>query len=123
MATAMLTRPIGTGGNSLPGNVTTNIPVTPAATVTVDQCLTATNVAVKWIYTLVDTITNNSLTGEILATHRNGANPTHNRTGIIGDTISHQANVTIASGNLRLQITNSEPNTLMVSVVRIQVLA
>lgn len=122
MTSIVLTRPMGTG-STLPGSVATNITIPPTVTQIVDQCSWAVSSSVKWIYTLVDSINGDTLTAEVLGTHRNGSNPTHNRYGIIGDTLLHQATVDIFGGNIGLQITNQNSNTLIVSVVRIQILS
>lgn len=121
MASIVLTRPMGSGSN-VPGNITTNILINAGETVTVDSCPSIVSVSVKWIYTLIDATANKVLTAEVLATHRNGSNPTHNRYGVIGDAVMHQTNVSIVAGEIGLDIKNLGPNSITANIVRIQIL-
>lgn len=129
MATIILTRPQGSG-SGIPGTVISDIsvpglPSSPTNVVVVDQCPTITNVSIKWIYTLVDAIANKVVTAEVLATHRNGTNPSWNISGMIGDVqaMLHTTNVVIVGGNIGLQITNRTNNVIVCNVARIQILA
>jgi len=78
----------------------------------VDAVDTATSRSVKWVLSITNPTTNDTQTSEVLAQHRNGGSPSHNRFAIIGDPIDLSVNVIINATNLELQITNNEINDI-----------
>jgi len=121
MAKVVLTHTVSNGGGSTPSNdfmrrVTTPLPV--ATPTTADEVPTSTCSFVKWNYTIADDDEDKFHTAEIVATHRNGTNPTHSRYGLIGDTIPHSVNVVSESGLLKLQFTNLDAHDVVVNVLR-----
>lgn len=121
----VLTRPSTSGGGDIPGASIQGIIINPGNTEVVDSLLVATNISVKWIYTIMDnTATNNRvISGEVMANHQFGTTPNHNHYGIIGSTyIPHVVDVVINTGSLELEITNNSSFQVAVNAVRIDML-
>ena len=123
MSTSVLTRPLG-NGSSLPGNTLTGVTVSPSDVVVVDSCPVIATSAVKWIYTCVDSTTNQVTTAEVLATHCDGSSsPSYTIYGVIGNSSLHRTSVVLSGGDIGLQIANLSNSVLTFNIVRIQVLA
>lgn len=125
MATVVLTRPTTAG---LPGTFIRGVTIPPLTTVVVDQCTCAQNMSVKWIYTLMDPVDEDVLTGEVNANHRYGNDPKWNRYGLVGDRMLHRVQVALtgspAVGDLEMHITNNHTtNTFTVNLIRLQLLS
>lgn len=125
MGTVVLTRPAAPG---IPGTIRTGVTVPPLTTVAVDACSCGNNMSLKWMYTLMDSTSEEVLTGEIVANHNFGNTPRWNRYGLVGDRMLHTVEVTLpgspSTGDLELQITNNNAtNTYTVNIVRIQMLS
>jgi hypothetical protein len=120
----IITRPAGGGAGPAGTNpVAATIP--PLNTVACDAVPAATNNTVKWIYSLVDTVGNKVVSGEVLGQSRLGVAGTesYNWTGVVGDykTAPHKVDVQIIGSSLSLLITNKHAtHTYTVNAVRIQ---
>jgi len=122
MPTVVLTRPAAISG--IPGTIITGVVIPPLTTVIVDTCVCDNNLSLKWLYTLMDAVDEDVLTGEIIANHRYGTDPKWNRYGLVGDRMLHAVDVQVSTNNLELHITNNHAtNTYTTNVVRIQMLA
>lgn len=132
MSGIILTKPQVSG---FPGTIHTGIIIphaAPSNVVIVDSISCDYNVSVKWIYTIYSASKDKMVSAEILALHRLGTNPTHNRYGIIGDRglLPHTIDVFADGTSLGLRITNMSENIIIpsnwidyhVNVVRIQLL-
>lgn len=121
MPTVVLTQPQSSG---IPGTIIQGVEIPPLTTVIVDTCVCVSNLSVKWIYTIMDPVDEDVLSGEILANHRYGTDPRWNRYAVIGPSMPHRAFVSLSGSNLQLEITNNHTtNTYTANVVRIQMLA
>lgn len=137
MSGLILTRPqVGSG---IPGTIQKNIiiPASPPSApgsniVIVDSCYCEFNISVKWLYTIYSDSKDKVVSGEVLAMHRGGANPSHSWYGITGDLklLPHTLNVESVSNILQLKITNLSGNfpdptkriSYNVNITRIQIL-
>jgi len=122
MPTVVLTRPSSVG---IPGTILTDISIPPLTTVIVDSCPCSNNLSLKWIYTIMDAVDEDVLTAEVVANHRYGNDPRHNRYGMVGSSMPHKIDVQLSGGGeLELHITNNHTtNTYTANIVRIQMLA
>lgn len=130
MPSIVLTQPISASGG-IPGTITTGVNVPFNTTTTVDVCECATNMSVKWLYTLMDSTDETVVSAEVLALHKFGTTTSYNWYGIIGDiaTMKHNVNVDVVSvtptlNNIELQITNNDTGgqDWIGNIVRIQML-
>lgn len=115
----MLTRPTSGVASSGTGVDQITQTILASATVNVDTLPVATTRAVKWIVTLTNTTSNEVRSFEVLAMHRNGANPTHNTYSVLGDNVSHTLDVKIVATDLVLEITNNEAVSIVVDAARV----
>lgn len=122
MATFLLTRPQGVAA-SVSGSNTTNVTINSSQATDIQLYSATANVALKWIYTITDTVTGDVVSGEILAVPKNGTTVRYNRTGIVGDDIPHKAEAVIVGPSVALRITNLGTNPISASAATIQVLA
>ena len=131
MPTVVLTQPISGSSSGVPGTILTGVNVPFNTTTTVDSVDGQSNTTIKWIYTLMDTVNETVVSGEILAQHRFGNNPTWNWYSVLGDldTMKHSINVNIVPlgggvFNVELEITNNDTggNDWIANIVRIQLL-
>jgi len=122
MPNVILTKPLGT--TNIPGTSIFNIPLAgsssaPYNIVTLDKVKSK---AVKWIYTIVDTVSGQILMGEVMAVHNAGSpEPEYTQYGLVGTSISHTINVSIVGADMVFEITNLQINPLTVSLIRIQI--
>ena len=125
MATVVLTQPSQAG---IPGTFISGVEIPPLTTLLVDSCMCDNNLSLKWIYTLMDGVDEDVVTGEVVANHRYGTDPRWNRYGLVGRSMPHRVNVSLSgtppNGTLELNITNNHPtNTYKANIVRIQMLS
>ncbi len=121
MPTVVLTRPNTAG---IPGTIVTGVTIPPLTTVVVDSCVCDFNLSLKWIYTIMDPVDQDVLSGEVLANHRYGTDPRWNRYGVVGPSMPHRVFVQLSGSNFELEIRNNHPtNTYTANVIRIQMLA
>lgn len=121
MPTVVLTRPQVAG---IPGTIITGVVIPPLTTVVVDTCVCTFNLSLKWIYTIMDPVDEDVLSGEILANHRYGNDPRWNRYGIVGPSMPHRVFVQLTGSDMELEIRNNHTtNTYTANIIRIQMLA
>lgn len=109
-----------------------NVPVTPTlqpiggvvivnagATVVVDAIPVSDYRGTKWFVSVVNHHNGNVEMYEIFGVHQNGINPSHTLYSIQGNGVNHIQDVTIAGGNLQLEITNNEANEIIVYLTRV----
>lgn len=126
MSTIILTQPAASPGPGIPGTSITGVAIPPLTTVSVDSITALSNLSVKWIYTLIDSTSENVLTAEVVANHQFENEVRWNRYGLVGDMMSHIVTVDLTGSpsNMELNITNNHPtNTFTVNIVRIQMLS
>jgi hypothetical protein len=93
-----------------------------AGTVIVDQIPVIDYRAVKWFVAVANAGLTRVKTYEVYATHRNGITPTFNEYSFLGDLgVNVTNNVTIAAGQLRLEVTNNDIEAMTVYTTRIPV--
>lgn len=109
----------GAGGGGVGSPLSLTIP--NATTGIVDVLAVATYRSAKWLVTVTDSTGNRVRSYEVFGMHRNGASPTHNLYGILGDTITHTVAVTIVGANLRLEVTNNDGAAITVDAVRLPI--
>jgi len=110
----------GAGAGGIGTALSLSIPNT--TTGVVDILPVATYRSAKWLVTVTDSTGNRVRSYEVFGMHRNGASPTHNQYGILGDTITHTVAVTINGTNLRLEITNNDGAAITVDAVRLPII-
>ena len=109
-----------------------NVPVTPTLqpiggvvivnagdTVVVDAIPVSDYRGVKWFVSVVNHHNGNVEMYEVFGVHQNGINPSHTMYSIQGNGVNHIQDVTIAGGNLQLEITNNEINEIIVYLTRV----
>jgi len=101
--------------------ITGVVVVNSAATVIVDAIPLSDYRGAKWFVALVDHHTNDVEMYELYGIHQDGTSPVFTVYSIQGNGVNHSANVTIGGGNLQLEITNSEPNEIIVYLTRVPV--
>lgn len=91
-------------------------------TVVVDSILIARYRAVKWLVVLANADLTRVKSFEVYSTHRNGTTPIHNEYAVLGDiSIRFNATVSIAAGELQLNIQNTDTELLTAYVTRMPV--
>jgi len=118
----ILTRPTGNASTSGGGQIS-SVVVGPSATEIIDAVDANLYRTMKWIVTLINNITDETRSYEILATHRAGTNPTYTLYAKIGDNVAHTEDVVITGTDLELKITNNEAVDITVDAVRISTIA
>jgi hypothetical protein len=113
----IITRPV----KSPSGETKISDTVLASSSKIVDTINTSTSKSVKWILAVTNTTTNDTQTSEVLAQHRNGISPSHNRFAVIGDTINLSVDVVINASNLELEITNNETNDISILARRFNI--
>lgn len=93
-------------------------PIPNSVTIVVDTVARTVYRSVKWVVTLEDPTALLYKSYEILAVH-NSVVALHTVFGLIGDTISVINQVAINGASFELQITNNNPNAILVKVQRI----
>jgi len=88
-----------------------------------DVAPAATNLSIKWLYTIKDLTNGTILSSEVLANHAFGTKPRWQRYSVIGDIIPHTIEVVLEDNplNVKLRVTNPTNNTYIITVVRIPV--
>ena len=124
MAFVLLKSP---GGGTTTTNPVTSIgPITVATTDTdtIDSVLCSFT-TVKWLLTVIDSTAEDQHSIEIYARCKpagiNAADVTFTCYASIADYINYGLDVVLSGANMELQVTNNEPNNVVVSAVRIQV--
>jgi len=92
--------------------------VLTATTVVVDSVLATLVRSVKWLVTVIDTVTGAQQSFEVYAT-KTLADVEHQVFGRVGDVLDVNTNVVFQSSSLQLQITNNEANPIDVQALRI----
>lgn len=91
-------------------------------TLVVDGVFVSNYRAAKWLVTVANADFSRVKTYEVYATHRNGISPTLVTYAFLGDTtVTIDTSVSIVTGKLNLDVTNSDVETLTVYVTRLQV--
>lgn len=88
-------------------------------TVVVDAIPVSDYRGVKWFVSVVNHHNGNVEMYEVFGVHQNGINPSHTMYSIQGNGVNHIQDVTIAGGNLQLEITNNEINEIIVYLTRV----
>lgn len=113
----ILTTPAGFGTAS--NIIIRDILVPPLTTTTVDSASIINIPTIKWVVTITNTDTNQTVSQEILANYSNTVT-THTRYAITGSLIPHTINVVsdITGTLLYLEITNPTTDPYSVDIVR-----
>lgn len=112
----------GTEGGDVLYVVPTNDVLVPVSTtVDIDSPFFYDHLSVKWLVSITDTITGETMGVQVFATHRNGTLPAHTTYSIIGDLLGVVINVAIVGTDIVLQATNNSVNDVLIDVTRIPV--
>jgi len=95
--------------------------ITSGGTETLDVVESTTSKTVKWIIEITDVINQKVNSYEILAANRFNNETSFNRSGIIGERISHLVDVVINGTDMELRITNNELVNISYKVARLEV--
>lgn len=106
---------------SAPITTTENISIPPTTTNYIDVFeTTPLNKSVKWVVTLLQQTTNKVYMYEIFSVFTNPSEPEYTIYGKVGDKIDHDVDVIGMGANMILQISNYEPDDVIVKIMRIQ---
>jgi hypothetical protein len=95
------------------------ITVVSGATVVVDQAAVPVHTASKWLFTAMEATTFNTMACEINATTPSPTTAEVSMWGIVADYLDLNLVTTVSAGNLRLSVTNNEPNAVTVNLLRV----
>lgn len=118
MARTITTIPRGNVGSLGETNIVA--PVPGFSSTVVDEVNRTTTRCIKWIITITDTITDYANAQEIF-TIDGATGLKFSRHNMIGDTIQHNIQVTLLSGNFKLTIVNPTANDYSVKVLRFEI--
>ena len=95
--------------------------VESGAIVNVDEIPISDYRGAKWFVAAVNHHNNNVEMYEIYGIHQDGTTPFHTMYSTQGNGVNHTVDVIIGGGNLQLEITNNEPNEIVIYLTRIPV--
>lgn len=109
------------------GGTSTSVPIealpietiTSSSTSVLDTVPVGSDKSIKWIIRVEEPFTNSVNTSEVNAHYKNGGDVHYSRFGVIGDKINHALSVQEIAGNIQLNVSNNEPNDIVVHITRI----
>jgi hypothetical protein len=93
-----------------------SISINASQTVTVDTIPSGSGNAVRWLFSVLQTVSEDFLEGEISA-RKKGTDVKHSHV-LVGDQVDYDLDVVEDSGAMKLNITNNEAETLDIKFIR-----
>jgi hypothetical protein len=97
------------------------VSILTTATGVADTHIPTTQTTYEWTVTIVDTVTNDYRSSKVLAVY-DGSSVDHSVFNDIGDKIKRTIDVTLSAGTVSLEVTNTDTNTIEVTVARFPII-